>query len=209
MWWGNETQTDTEPLHQLIRKILDCNNEACLKPLLSLITHKQILLSACCQDNEWLDQNINSPDDLLSLLSSEVIHRESCIPPGQLGKKRPDGIAVNWKERKVFLLEYTRCYDSEPAALARADTHKTEKYSKLMSTILSQLGNKWRGTVLPFSAGIRGTIESTVWTAHMTALEVRASVIGSILKASISAVLEALEMMFKARTTAMASLKTK
>jgi hypothetical protein len=152
---------------------------------------------------------MESKEDLLSLLISEATLRQSNPQAGHLGKKRPDGIAVNWRERKVFLLEYSRCFDSELHALSRADNHKTEKYSRLISTILTQLGDRWSGGVLPFSAGVRGTIQSEVWTAHMMTLGVEVPATQSVLKSSITACLEALEIVFNARTAALASLNSK
>lgn len=208
IWWGDETLTDTRPIHKLICEILACHNSVSLNALLCLTTNKQLLLSACDNDSDWVYQtwDIESKEDLLSLLISEATLRQSSPQTGHLGKKRPDGIAVNWKERKVFLLEYSRCFDSELHALARADNHKIDKYSRLISIILAQLGDRWSGGVLPFSAGIRGTIQSKVWTAHMTTLGVGAKATQPILKSSISAVLEALEIVFNARTAALASL---
>ena len=211
IWWGDETLTDIWPIHRLICEILACFNNTSLNELLSQISNQQVLLSACNNDRDWLDQNLDmeSKEDLLSLLSSEAAFRQSNPQPGHLGKKRPDGIAVNWRERKVYLLEYSRCFDSELNALARADTHKIDKYSRLISTILTQLGGRWTGGVMPFSAGIRGTIQSEVWTAHMATLGVRSTSIQSVLKLSITAVLESLEMVFTARTAAIASLNTR
>ena len=46
---------------------------------------------------------------------------------------RTKTLALNWKDRKVYLLEFTRCFDSDHTALERSDSDKTGKYAPFRS----------------------------------------------------------------------------
>ena len=113
---------------------------------------------------------------------------------------------MNWKDRSGYLLEFTRCFDSDHAALERSDSYKTGKYSPLLQMILSRLGHSWSGAVLSFSAGIRGSIRANVWTSHLKVLGLNTSQARKVLEQSVAAILEAIDVVFNARSTALAAL---
>ena len=119
-----------------------------------LISSGALMSSACTQDPVWVAANAQNPEQLLHMIDVEINQLKNGLAPCLRGRKRPDGIALNWKDRNVYLLEFTRCFDSEHAALEPSDSYKTGKYPPFLQMILSRLGHSWSGAVLSFSAGI-------------------------------------------------------
>ena len=129
--------------------------------------------------------------------------RKISIPLCSPERTRPDGIARNWKKKKIFFLENTRCFDSSPTSLSVSDKYKVSKYTQVVDYLIRQLGRGWTGSIMPFSIGIRGSIDVRVWTQHMNELGIPASMIPKNLQASVDAVLDSLNFSFIARTTAL------
>ena len=171
-----------------------------------LISSGTLLSPACTQDPVWVAANAQNPEQLLHMIDVEINQLKTGLAPCLTGRKRPDGIALNWKDRRVYLLEFTRCFDSDHAALERSDSYKTGKYSPLLQMILSRLGHSWSGAVLSFSAGIRGSIRANVWTSHLKVLGLNTSQARKVLEQSVAAILEAIDVVFNARSTALAAL---
>ena len=72
----------------------------------------------------------------------------------------------------------------------------------MVDYLIRQLGRGWTGSIMPFSIGIRGSIDVRVWTQHMSELGLPASKIPNILQASVDAVLDSLDFVYTARTAA-------
>ena len=73
----------------------------------------------------------------------------------------------------------------------------------MVNSLIRQLGHGWTGSVMPFSIGIRGSIDARNWTNHMKDLGIPASTIPNILQASVHAVLNSLDFVYAARTAAL------
>ena len=129
--------------------------------------------------------------------------RRSSIPLCSLERKRPDGIAINWKRKKICFLEYTRCFDSSPTSLSVSDKYKVSKYTPVVDYLIRQLGHGWTGSIMPFSIGIQGSIDVIHWTQHMNELGIPAPKIQKILQASVDAVLDSRFCLYTARTAAL------
>jgi hypothetical protein len=123
----------------------------------------------------------------------------------QLRRQRPDGLAINWQKRKLYLLEYTRCFDSRPDALEKNDSRKSDRYSSLLRKILECLGNGWTGDTLPFTMGVRGSVQMNVWVSNMERLGLGQGSMDQVLHASVEAAVEALDIVFTARTASLTS----
>jgi hypothetical protein len=172
---------------------------------------KKLLSEAYYEDPTWLATTLDDPTELLDMLEDELEHnkaareelRRSSIPLCSLERKRPDGIAINWKKKKICFLEYTRCFDSSPTSLSVSDTYKIGKYTPVVDSLIRQLGHGWTGNIMSFSIGIRGSIDVRNWTHHMSNLGIPASTIPNILQASVHAVLDSLDFVYVARTAAL------
>jgi hypothetical protein len=118
-----------------------------------------------------------------------------------LRRKRPDGIAIHWGKRKFYLLEYTRCFDSKPNALADCDTRKVIRYSQLVCKMLEILPQGWTGETLAFSIGIRGSLQTEAWIRNLKCLGIKERSFSQTLDCSVSAALEALGIVFASRSS--------
>ena len=175
---------------------------------------KRLLSEAYYEDPEWLATTLDDPTELLDMLEDELEHnktaredlRRSSIPLCSLERKRPDGIAINWKKKKLCFLEYTRCFDSSPTSLIASDKYKVSKYTPVVDSLTRELGSGWTGSIMSFSIGIRGSIDVSNWTRHMKELGIPASTIPNILQASVDAVLAALDFVYTARTAALKTI---
>jgi hypothetical protein len=174
----------------------------------------RLLSEAYYEDPEWLATTLDDPTELLDMLEDELEHnktareylRSSSIPLCSLERKRPDGIAINWKKKKLCFLEYTRCFDSSPTSLIASDKYKVSKYTPVVDSLTRELGSGWTGSIMSFSIGIRGSIDVSNWTRHMKELGIPASAIPNILQASVDAVLAALDFVYTARTAALKTI---
>ena len=72
--------------------------------------------------------------------------------------QRPDGLLINWQSKRFYILEFTRAYDPDMAALDQADARKARRYAQLCDRIQRKL-HGWKGEVVPFTIGVRGTIK--------------------------------------------------
>ena len=202
-----ETEEAIREFNDLARNIQTESTSHDKAGLTRLLTSSGALLGqGYSQDPAWVAANAQNPEQLLHMLDVEITQLKTGLAPCSIGRKRPDGIALNWKDRKVYLLEFTRCFDSDHTALERSDSYKTEKYAPLLQMILDRLGHNWSGAVLPFSAGIRGSIRARGWTNHLKVLGINTSQARKVLERSVAAVLEALDIIFNARSAALTAI---
>ena len=71
--------------------------------------------------------------------------------------QRPDGLLIDWATHNFYFLEFTRVNDDELDHLAQTSAKKKAKYQALKRHYLHHLPG-WKGEVLPFTIGIRGTL---------------------------------------------------
>ena len=206
----DETGEAIREFSDLARAILSASRSRDQAGLARLLASSGALLGPACSDDQgWVADNTQNPEPLLDMIDAELTHLTNESTTCSIGRKRPDGIALNWKERTVHLLEFTRCFDSDRTALDRSDSHKTGKYAPLLQLILHTLGHGWSGAVLSFSAGVRGSVQARVWTDHLKILGLTAPQSRTVLEQSVTAVLEALDIIFTARTAAIAAINNR
>ena len=203
----DDTETAIREFSELACSIrTQSGNVQLLRQLLEHSHSRELLGPSNYEDPEWLTTTVKDPTALIEQIEVEIeqlgVHLKSC----SLGRKRPDGVALNWQRRTVHLLEYTRCFDSEVTALISADEFKERKYTPLLNLLLDKLGEGWTGKILTFSIGIRGSLRTEVWTNHLLSLGIMANKTQPIMQASVTAVLEALDIIYLARTAALSAL---
>ena len=71
-------------------------------------------------------------------------------------KKRPDGICVDLKDRRVLVIEFVRT-DDEPGVLRQAIVRKNIKYQSLSLQFRAVLPN-YSVELFTFVVGVRGSI---------------------------------------------------
>jgi hypothetical protein len=120
----------------------------------------------------------------------------------RLGRKRPDGVGVNWRQKRVCIVENTRAYDEDRNALKIADDFKTTKYGPLLAAILGKLGDGWSGSILPFTTGIRGSVDVRAWDLRLKLLGLDSSARAATIKDAVAAALAALDVLYTARFAA-------
>ena len=201
----DETEEAIREFCELARAIWSAfHNEAGLARLLA--SSGALLGPACSHDPKRIAVNAQDPEQLLEMIDAEINQLRTGMSSCSTGLKQQDGIALNWKDRQVYLLEFTRCFNSDHTALERSDSYKNGKYASLLQLILHRLGHGWSGAVLPFSAGVRGSIRARVWSDHLKALGLTASQAGAVLERYVAAVLKALDIIFTARTAALEAI---
>lgn len=145
-------------------------------------------------------------NDSLDAVLGQIWDERNALRVGEgIGRKRPDGFAVNWATRSFFILEYTRCYDAQADALERADAFKTERYRRLLQALLKRLGGAWSGMTLTFSTGVRGSIDEDKWVRNLKLLGLDEKKCASAIRRAVGSTLEAMDELFAARTAARAS----
>jgi hypothetical protein len=115
-----------------------------------------------------------------------------------MDKQRPDGLLLNWKAKSFFILEFTRAYDPDLQALRIADEQKTQRYARLCNHLQARLPG-WSGRVMPFTIGIRGTMNEATWMANLEALSIPGDKQYPIMKAALKTALDGLDTVFLAR----------
>jgi len=103
-------------------------------------------------------------------------------------KRRPDGFAVNGKDKKVFVLEFTRPDDSWDDFNTRTEERKNERYRSFVSALSSWLNSRpaseengtWRVEQINFTTGVRGSIDEVAFSKNLAKLLVPANKVKAI-----------------------------
>lgn len=85
-------------------------------------------------------------------------------------RKRPDGFAISWSQRKVYILEFTRAYDSSEDWAEVTDERKRRRYAPLQEKMGRHLPFPWQVDTLLFTVGVRGSLEEITWRASLSRL---------------------------------------
>ena len=80
-------------------------------------------------------------------------------------RQRPDGIGVDLKDRRVFVIEFVRT-DDNPDALRQALVRKNIKYQPLALQLRAVLPN-YSVELLTFVIGVRGSINEHLWRRNL------------------------------------------
>jgi hypothetical protein len=113
--------------------------------------------------------------------------------------QRPDGFGLDWKRHKLFILEFTRPYDTDPDALQAADQEKRTKYQPLQRFLQTQLPPPWTVEIVTFSIGVLGSADETAWETALETLTIPVPHRSKMVKAAIATALEGYTNILAAR----------
>ena len=131
-------------------------------------------------------------------LEAEVGEEESI----SILRKRPDAWAVSWAERKLFIMEFTRPNDKDVDFSLSTDRRKSDRYLPLRER-LSQLLPAWEVDVLPFTVGIRGTIDVMAWQERLSRLGIMGATAERIMLLIVKKALSELIAIYQCRAAAL------
>ena len=132
--------------------------------------------------------------------------KRTMLPVPDIGRQRPDGALINWRKKRIHILEFTRPYDSRRMSLAKTNLYKLLKYEPLHRKISNALPAPWTASVVAFAIGVRGTADEPAWKAALQHLGIYSRRHhDQIIKAAISSSLDAIYEMTEARQAAVRS----
>ena len=85
-------------------------------------------------------------------------------------RRRPDGWLIDWRRKKIVILEFTRPYDYNRKDLAVANVKKLLKYVALQTLVEQHLPDDWTASIVAFSVGVKGTADQPAWRAGLAEL---------------------------------------
>jgi hypothetical protein len=137
------------------------------------------------------------------MLEAEVGYEEA----SSIRRKRPDAWAVSWEDRKLFLMEFTRPNDKEIDFSQSTDRMKYERYLPLMEW-MTRLLPGWEVDILPFTVGIRGTIDELAWTERLGRLGLQGRATERVMLTLVKQALTELTAIYSCRQAALANQRT-
>ena len=109
-------------------------------------------------------------------------------------------MAVRWDKRCLYLLGGFRPYDSKVGFADRSDRLKISRY-QVVTDRFKEVAPHWQAVVVPFTIGIRGSLDESAWSQHLESLDVAREAMPRVLLSVVSATLHALDVVFDARTS--------
>ena len=103
-------------------------------------------------------------------------------------KQRPDGICVDLKDRRVFVIEFVRT-DDETVALRQALVRKNIKYQPLSLQLRSVLPN-YSVELFTFAIGLRGSINEHLCRRHLFTIGLTSKAQDKLIQACMRATVE-------------------
>jgi hypothetical protein len=85
-------------------------------------------------------------------------------------RRRPDGWIIDWRRKKIVILEFTRPYDYSRKDLAVANDRKLLKYTALQNLVERHTQSEWQVSIAAFSVGVKGTADGPAWRAALLEL---------------------------------------
>ena len=103
-------------------------------------------------------------------------------------RQRPDGIGVDLKDRRVFVIEFVRT-DDNPDALRQALVRKNVKYQPLALQLRAVLPN-YSVELFTFVIGIRGSINEHLWRRNLFIIGLTPETQDTLIQACMRATVE-------------------
>ena len=122
--------------------------------------------------------------------------------PADLGRLRPDAVAIRWDKRCLYLLEMTRPYDSRPDFAERSDALKMARYQAFVDRF-KLAAPEWQTFIVPLTIGVRGSFDERVWTQRLASLDIAPTDIPRVLDRLVAVTLSALDTVYDARNSAL------
>ena len=115
-------------------------------------------------------------------------------------QQRPDAWLIDWRQKRIYILEFTRPYDYTRSSNAVANIDKILKYVPMYKYIESVLPNEWSVSILTFAVGVKGTVDEPAWEEALQALGIPRSRHQTIWRGAIKTALSVLTNIVDART---------
>ena len=133
------------------------------------------------------------------MTGGEVSHTDGRLSAEQdPASQRQDGLLIDWATNNFYFLEFTRVNDEELDHLAQTSAKKKAKYQALKRHYLQHLQG-WKGEVLPFTIGMRGTLIEAQWKQTLGQLGLTSTNHEALAITAVEATLQGLDTMFQAR----------
>ena len=121
-------------------------------------------------------------------------------PLAELGRLRPDAVAVSWDKRRMYFLEVTRPYDSKADFAERSDSMKVSRYQAVIDRFKA-MAPLWQAVVVPFTIGVRGSFVESAWTQHLVSLDLDRADLPRLFERVVTTALYALDTVYDARNS--------
>ena len=123
-------------------------------------------------------------------------------PRADLGRLRPDAVAIRWDKRQLYLLEVTRPYDSRLDLSKRADHLKLTRYQAVVDRF-NAIAPRWQIQIVSFTMGVRGTFDEDMWARRLAELDIAQADIPRSIDKVVAGTLSALDIVYDARSSAL------
>jgi len=100
----------------------------------------------------------------------------------------------------MYLLEVTRPYDSMADFAERSDGMKVSRYQAVIDRFKA-IAPLWQAVVVPFTIGIRGSLDESAWTQHLVNLDLARADLPRLFQCVVTAALSALDTVYDARNS--------
>jgi len=129
-------------------------------------------------------------------LQRELTEEEKTLPQplaeqhfqDRFWRRRPDGLAVNWKDKAIFVLDFTRSDDFWNDFIIRTEKRKNDRCRSFVNTVTSCLKGRCasegegvcRVDQLNFTTGVRDSINESTFNKSLAKLLVPANKVKAI-----------------------------
>ena len=124
-----------------------------------------------------------------------------------IGRCRPDALAVGTNSRHLMLLEFTRGADYDDYFMERIELFKTARYARIQEKLQNLLPS-WNLEIMCFTVGIRGSIPKSRFTANFAQLGVVETHHEKIMKAIANETFQGMHRILDVRSARMENLRT-
>jgi len=91
----------------------------------------------------------------------------------EVAEMRPDELAINVRDKIIFVNEMTRAWDSDPTYAAKKDSFKSACYAPWVGHLhLALFRHGWQIQQLNFTVGARSSIPESEWHHHLDLYDV-------------------------------------
>jgi len=127
--------------------------------------------------HQWDRALLHAPLDLATVTRPDPVWPGAVrvYTPARLARLKPDGLVIDYGNRRITILEFTRPSDTAPGALAAATQRKTTKYSLIVNALREYRATGWEICLFPLTVGVRGTLQASRWDAALQALDISAT----------------------------------
>ena len=110
---------------------------------------------------------------------------------------------MHWGQRRIRILEFTRCNDFRQDWREVTDEYKVERYQPLRDKMAAALPPEWTVETVCFTLGIRGSYAESRWAASLAALGVPPAGVVDLMATLVPRCLTELNELYSTGSTAL------